>query len=95
MDSLRYSIGLRATANVADPRVQSRGLPDVRGVAGQHLDRHLPEHLPQCVQRQAFHSFLQNLPSKAIHQSTSAFGAEERRAANEAQDMVGEARSRG
>ena len=39
----------------------------------------------------AFQSFLRNLPVQEVHQSSSAFGAEERRAANEASDMVDDA----
>ena len=92
MDSLRYSIGLRAYGQ-RDPILEYKA-------EGYRMFEELQVNIWTDICQntfrsassvEAFHSFLQNLPSKAIHQSTSAFGAEERRAANEAQDMVGEA----
>jgi len=92
MDSLRYSIGLRAYGQ-RDPILEYKA-------EGYRMFEELQVNIWTDICQntfrsassvEAFHSFLQNLPSKEIHQSTSAFGAEERRAANEAQDMVGEA----
>ena len=92
MDSLRYSIGLRAYGQ-RDPILEYKA----EGYRMfEELQVNIWTDICQNIFRsassvEAFHSFLQNLPSKEIHQSTSAFGVEERRAANEAQDMVGEA----
>jgi len=92
MDSLRYSIGLRAYGQ-RDPILEYKA-------EGYRMFEELQVNIWTDICQntfrsassvEAFHSFLQNLPSKEIHQSTSAFGAEERRAANEAKDMVGEA----
>ncbi|MDP6794534.1 MAG: preprotein translocase subunit SecA [Verrucomicrobiota bacterium] len=92
MDSLRYSIGLRAYAQ-RDPILEYKA-------EGYHMFQELQVNIwteiCQNIFRSAssvdaFQSFLRNLPVQEVHQSTSAFGAEERRAANEASDMVDEA----
>ena len=92
MDSLRYSIGLRAYGQ-RDPILEYKA----EGYKMfEELQVNIWSDICQNIFRsassvEAFHSFLRNLPSKEIHQSSSAFGAEERRAANEASDMVNEA----
>ncbi|MEE2942415.1 MAG: preprotein translocase subunit SecA [Verrucomicrobiota bacterium] len=92
MDSLRYSIGLRAYAQ-RDPILEYKS-------EGYHMFQELQVNIwteiCQNIFRSAssvdaFQSFLRNLPVQEVHQNTSAFGAEERRAANEASDMVDEA----
>ena len=92
MDSLRYSIGLRAYGQ-RDPILEYKA----EGYKMfEELQVNIWSDICQNIFRsassvEAFHSFLRNLPSKEIHQSSSAFGTEERRAANEASDMVNEA----
>ncbi|MED5453376.1 MAG: SEC-C metal-binding domain-containing protein, partial [Verrucomicrobiota bacterium] len=92
MDSLRYSIGLRAYGQ-RDPILEYKA----EGYKMfEELQVNIWSDICQNIFRsassvEAFHSFLRNLPSKEIHQSSSAFGAEERRAANESSDMVNEA----
>ncbi|MBK27797.1 MAG: preprotein translocase subunit SecA [Verrucomicrobiales bacterium] len=92
MDSLRYSIGLRAYGQ-RDPILEYKA----EGYKMfEELQVNIWSDICQNIFRsassvEAFHSFLRNLPSKEIHQSSSAFGAEERRTANEASDMVNEA----
>ncbi|MDP7292294.1 MAG: preprotein translocase subunit SecA [Verrucomicrobiota bacterium] len=92
MDSLRYSIGLRAYGQ-RDPILEYKA-------EGYHMFQELQVNIwteiCQNIFRSAssvdaFQSFLRNLPVQEVHQSSSAFGAEERRAANEASDMVDEA----
>ena len=92
MDSLRYSIGLRAYAQ-RDPILEYKS-------EGYHMFQELQVNIwteiCQNIFRSAssvdaFQSFLRNLPVQEVHQNTSAFGAEERRAANEASNMVDEA----
>ena len=92
MDSLRYSISLRAYGQ-RDPILEYKA----EGYRMfEELQVNIWTDICQNIFRsassvEAFHSFLRNLPSKEIHQNTSAFGSEERRAANEASDMVNEA----
>ena len=92
MDSLRHSIGLRAYGQ-RDPILEYKS-------EGYHMFQELQVNIwtkiCQNIFRSAssvdaFQSFLRNLPMQEVHQSSSAFGAEERRAANEASDMVDEA----
>ena len=92
MDSLRYSISLRAYGQ-RDPILEYKA----EGYRMfEELQVNIWTDICQNIFRsassvEAFHSFLRNLPSKEIHQNTSAFGSEERRAANEASDMINEA----
>ena len=91
-DSLRHCIGLRADGQ-RDPirEYQSEGYHMF-----QELQVNIWSEICQNIFRSAssvdaFQSFLNNLPMQEVHQSSSAFGAEERRAANEASELVDEA----
>ena len=92
MDSLRHSIGLRAYGQ-RDPILEYKA----EGYRMfQELQVNIWTEICQNIFRSAssvdaFQNFLRNLPVQEVHQSASAFGAEERRAANEASDMVDEA----
>jgi len=92
MDSLRHSIGLRAYGQ-RDPILEYKA-------EGYRMFQELQVNIWTEICRNifrsassvdAFQNFLRNLPVQEVHQSASAFGAEERRAANEASDMVDEA----
>ena len=58
MDSLRYSIGLRALRPARSAhRIQGRSVQDFRRIDGQHQNRDLPQHLPQRLQPDGVREF--------------------------------------
>ena len=92
MDSMLHSIGLRAYGQ-RDPILEYKA-------EGYRMFQELQVNIWTEICRNifrsassvdAFQNFLRNLPVQEVHHSASAFGAEERRAANEASDMVDEA----